>query len=149
MALEGYLAIYRHCSPRLISFYDTAIVRNFYPKKFHPLCTSKKLSKDLMGICIWPLFWLLNRARPVLKHIIDMMTWQFNSRGNKPCKYYWSFTLPLSCESWFKSCEHRRWGLNHNFQSFEREKGGLIFMIMIVMMMIMIMIKGWQWWWWW
>ena len=42
-------------------------------------------------------------------------------------KYYWSFSLLLSCESWFNSCEHRSWGLNHNFKSFEREKGGLIF----------------------
>ena len=33
--------------PRSISFNDTAIVRNFYAKKFHPLCKSKKLSKDL------------------------------------------------------------------------------------------------------
>ena len=33
--------------PRSISFNDTAIVRNFYAKKFHPWCKSKKLSKDL------------------------------------------------------------------------------------------------------
>ena len=52
VALEGYIAFCRHCSPRLISCYDNAIVRNFYPKKFHPLCKLKKLSKDLMRICI-------------------------------------------------------------------------------------------------
>ena len=37
--------------PRSISFNDTAIVRNFYAKKCHPLCKSKKLSKD------FPLTW--------------------------------------------------------------------------------------------
>ena len=53
VALEGYIAFYRHCSPRSISFInDNTIVRNFYPTKFHPLCKSKKLSKDLIGICI-------------------------------------------------------------------------------------------------
>ena len=33
------------CSPRSISFNDNAIVRNFYPKKFH----SSKLFKDFFS----------------------------------------------------------------------------------------------------
>ena len=40
-------AFFRHCIPHLISLNDTAIVRNFCAKKFHPWCKSKKLSKDL------------------------------------------------------------------------------------------------------
>ena len=53
VVLDGYIAFYRHCSPRSVSFTnDTTIVRNFYPTKFHPLWKSKKLSKDLIGICI-------------------------------------------------------------------------------------------------
>ena len=41
-------AFYRRCIPRSISIInDTAIVRNLYPKKFHPWCKSKKLSKHL------------------------------------------------------------------------------------------------------
>ena len=47
MWLNRGKAFFRHCSPRSISFNDTAIVRNFYPKKFHPWCKSKNLSKDL------------------------------------------------------------------------------------------------------
>ena len=47
MWLNRRKAFFRHCSPRSISFKDTVIVRNFYPKKFHPWCKSKKLSKDL------------------------------------------------------------------------------------------------------
>ena len=51
MWLNGGKVFFRHCSPRSISFNDTAILRKFYPKKFHPWCNSKKLSKDL------PLTW--------------------------------------------------------------------------------------------
>ena len=41
-------AFYRHrLGPRSISFNDITIVRNFPPKKFHPWCKSKKLSKYL------------------------------------------------------------------------------------------------------
>ena len=36
MWLNRRKAFFRHCIPRSISFKDTAIVRNFYPKKFHP-----------------------------------------------------------------------------------------------------------------
>ena len=55
MWLSRRKAFFRHCSPRSISFKDTSIVRNFYPKKFHPWCKSKKLSKDLP-----PTWWEFN-----------------------------------------------------------------------------------------
>ena len=56
-------AFFRHCIPHLISLNDSAIVRNFCAKKFHPWCKSKKLSKDLRPtwwrqICIGlPVIW--------------------------------------------------------------------------------------------
>ena len=56
-------AFFRHCIPHLVSINDTAIVRNFYAKKFHPWCKSKNLSKDLpptwwRQICIGlPVIW--------------------------------------------------------------------------------------------
>ena len=48
MWLNRRKAFFKHCSPRSISFKDTTIVRNFYPKKFHLWYSkSKKVSKDL------------------------------------------------------------------------------------------------------
>ena len=48
MWLNRRKAFFRHCSPRSISFKDTTIVRNFYPKKFHLWYSkSKKHSNDL------------------------------------------------------------------------------------------------------
>ena len=115
--IEGRIAFYRHCSLR------NSILWSFLKISFPP-----------MGICIWSDFWLQNCARPVVKYIIPW--WQRNSVEKQETKYYWSFALPLSCENWFKSCEHRHWWLNHKFKSFGSEKGGLILMII-------------SWWWWW
>ena len=66
-------AFYRHCIPRSISINDTVLIRNFYPKKFHPWYKSKKLSKDFPPTW-WEFaydhFWLQNCDRPVVKYII-------------------------------------------------------------------------------
>ena len=77
--------------------------------------------------------WLKNRAWPaVVKYLILIAA--YNCRAN-----YWSFTFLLSCESWFKSCEHRSRRLNHNFKSLESEKGGLMLMMVVLMIIITIM----------
>ena len=121
MWLNGRKAFYRHCSPRSISFKDTAIVRNFYSKKFYPWCRNQR---SFLKICRR----LDGNLHMIVLLIIERCT--TCSQVYQQTKYYWSFSLLLSCESWFKSCLiHRSWGLNHNFKSFDREKGGLILMI--------------------